>query len=222
MKRKTIMKEKVWKFFDSHPKALMLLDMIDVVSSKFMLMYTVFFAVVLIGIPVFLVYTALPKDVRGELSAILGTLLSVVVMPLVLNNYNRKKDAITKRCDANSELYVEMSDLLVTILTRKDNTEDNTHRVQKYIRTHYSQMCISFSTGLISNLYAVYRNSKSGNYENVAYFGEKCLMTIRRECGVGKEFQFSSLMLDAIQEKTSSEEENVPVVVVPDSQSGTN
>jgi hypothetical protein len=222
MKKKTTMKEKVWKFFDSHPKALMLLDMIDVVSSKFMLIYTVFFAVVLIGIPVFLVYIALPEDVRGELAAILGTLLSVVVMPLVLNNYNRKRDDIAKRYDANSEIYVKLSDLLVTILTHRDNTVDNTRRVQEYIRIHYSQMCISFSTGLISNLYAVYRNCKSGNYENVAYFGEKCLMTIRRECGVGKEFQFSSLMLDAIQEKTSSEEENVPVVAVPDSQSGTN
>lgn len=222
MKRKTTMKERVWKFFDSHPKALMLLDMIDVVSSKFMLIYTVFFAVMLIGIPVLLVYFALPEDVRGELSAILGTLLSVVVMPLVLNNYNRKKDAITKRCDANSELYVELSDLLVTILTHKDTTVDNTRRVQEYIRVHYSQMCISFSTGLISNLYAVYRNCRSGNYENVTYFGEKCLMTIRRECGVGKEFQFSSLVLDAIQENIPSEEEALPVICKPKPQSGAN
>lgn len=222
MKKKVTFREKVWNFFDSHPKALMLLDMVDVVSGKFMLVYTVFFAVVLIGMPVLLVYIALPENVRGELSAILGTLLSVVVMPLVLNNYNRKKDAITKRCDTNNELYVELSDLLVTILTHKDNTLANTRRVQEYIRTHYSQMCISFPTGLISNLYAVYRNCKSGNYENVAYFGEKCLMTIRRECGVGKEFQFSSLVLDAIQENISLEEADVSAINAPDSKKGTN
>lgn len=222
MKKKVTFREKVWNFFDSHPKALMLLDMVDVVSGKFMLVYTVFFAVVLIGMPVLLVYIALPENVRGELSAILGTLLSVVVMPLVLNNYNRKKDAITKRCDTNNELYVELSDLLVTILTHKDNTLANTRRVQEYIRTHYSQMCISFPTGLISNLYAVYRNCKSGNYENVAYFGEKCLMTIRRECGVGKEFQFSFLVLDAIQEKISLEEADVPAINAPDSKKGAN
>lgn len=222
MKKKVTFREKVWNFFDSHPKALMLLDMVDVVSGKFMLVYTVFFAVVLIGMPVLLVYIALPENVRGELSAILGTLLSVVVMPLVLNNYNRKKDAITKRCDTNNELYVELSDLLVIILTHKDNTLANTRRVQEYIRTHYSQMCISFPTGLISNLYAVYRNCKSGNYENVAYFGEKCLMTIRRECGVGKEFQFSSLVLDAIQEKISLEEADVPAINAPDSKRGAN
>ena len=222
MKKKVTFREKVWNFFDSHPKALMLLDMVDVVSGKFMLVYTVFFAVVLIGMPVLLVYIALPENVRGELSAILGTLLSVVVMPLVLNNYNRKKDAITKRCDTNNELYVELSDLLVTILTHKDNTLANTRRVQEYIRTHYSQMCISFPTGLISNLYAVYRNCKSGNYENVAYFGEKCLMTIRRECGVGKEFQLSSLVLDAIQEKISLEEADVPAINAPDSKKGAN
>ena len=222
MKKKVTFREKVWNFFDSHPKALMLLDMVDVVSGKFMLVYTVFFAVVLIGMPVLLVYIALPENVRGELSAILGTLLSVVVMPLVLNNYNRKKDAITKRCDTNNELYVELSDLLVTILTHKDNTLANTRRVQEYIRTHYSQMCISFPTGLISNLYAVYRNCKSGNYENVAYFGEKCLMTIRRECGVGTEFQFSSLVLDAIQENISLEEADVPAISAPDSQKRAN
>ena len=222
MKKKVTFREKVWNFFDSHPKALMLIDMVDVVSGKFMLVYTVFFAVVLIGMPVLLVYIALPENVRGELSTILGTLLSVVVMPLVLNNYNRKKDAITKRCDTNNELYVELSDLLVTILTHKDNTLANTRRVQEYIRTHYSQMCISFPTGLISNLYAVYRNCKSGNYENVAYFGEKCLMTIRRECGVGKEFQFSSLVLDAIQENISLEEADVPAINALESKKGAN
>lgn len=222
MKIKAAIREKIWKFFDSQPKALMLLDMIDVVSSKFMLIYTLFFAIVLIGIPVLLVYIALPEEIRGELSAILGTLLSVVVMPLVLNNHNRKRDDIAKRYDTNNELYVKLSDLLVTILTHKDSTVDNTHRVQEYIRAHYSQMCISFSTRLVSNLYAVYRNCKSGNYENVAYFGEKCLMAIRRECGVGKEFQFSSLMLDAVQESTSLEEEDMPIITVPDSQSGAN
>lgn len=199
-KEKKSLKEKCWAFFDAHPKVTIFMDLLDVISNRFVLVYTAFFAVILIGIPVIAIYSALPAEIRGELSAILGTLLSVVVMPLVLNNYNRKKDGIAKRFEKNSSLYIKLSELLVTILTHKEDTVNNTLKVQQYIRDNYPQMCLSFPTSLISNLYSVYRNCKNGNYANVRYFGEKCLMAIRREGGVGKEFQFSSLILEAMQD----------------------
>lgn len=199
-KAKKSFKEKCWAFFDAHPKVTIFMDLLDVISNRFVLVYTAFFAVILIGIPVIAIYSGLPAEIRGELSAILGTLLSVVVMPLVLNNYNRKKDGIAKRFEKNNSLYIKLSELLVTILTHKEDTVNNTLKVQQYIRDNYPQMCLSFPTSLISNLYSVYRNCKNGNYANVRYFGEKCLMAIRREGGVGKEFQFSSLILEAMQD----------------------
>lgn len=214
-KAKKSFKEKCWAFFDAHPKVTIFMDLLDVISNRFVLVYTVFFAVILIGIPVIAIYSALPAEIRGELSAILGTLLSVVVMPLVLNNYNRKKDGIVKRFEKNNSLYIKLSELLVTILTHKEDTVNNTLKVQQYIRDNYPQMCLSFPTSLISNLYSVYRNCKNGNYANVRYFGEKCLMAIRREGGVRKEFQFSSLILEAMQDNilppkdTKSEESKV-------------
>lgn len=203
-KSKKTFLDQFWEFLDKHPKASRILDIIFDFNNKFFIVYSIFIAVLVVGVFVISLYYILPTEIKGELTAILGTLLSVVIMPLVINIYNRKKDNISKTFEKNSVLYEELSEILVLILTHDENTEDNEQLIGKYITEHYPKMCSSFSSVLISYLYSVYRNCKNNKYDNVKYFGEKCMKIIRKEGGVGKEFEFSSLILDSMRNQDNS------------------
>lgn len=207
-KEKTDLRAVFWNFLDKHPKASRILDTIFDFNNKFFIIYTVFIAVLVVGVFVVTLYSILPSEIKGELTAILGTLLSVVIMPLVINIYNRKKDNISKMFEKNSKLYEALSDVLVSILIHEEDRVHNEYIVCKYITDHYSKMCSSFSSVLISNLYSVYRNCKNNNYDNVKYFGEKCLKIIRKEAGIGKEFAFSSMILDAMRNQSDYYKKN--------------
>lgn len=204
-KEKVSFRNRYWNYMDKHPKLSVFLNSLDAMNNRAMLVYTIILAVIMIGIPVVVVYCTLPESVRGELSAICGTLLSVVVMPLVLNNYNRKRDNIDKRYEKNSALYEELADILVTVLTHKNDHEANELRMREYIRKNYPQMCTSFSSSLIANLYSTYRDCKNRNYGNVKYFGEKCLVEIRKEGNMGKTFYLSTMILEMLKEEPVEE-----------------
>ena len=203
-KEKVSFKIRCWEFFDRHPKLSVWMSSLDEWSNKAILAYMIVFALIVIGIPVVLIYCTLPEGIRGELSAICGTLLSVVVMPFILNNYNRKRDDVDKRHEKNAPLYEELADILVTVLSHQDDHEANELRMRQYIKKNYSQMCLSFSSSLIANLYSTYRDCKNKNYGNVKYFGEKCLVLIRKEGNIGRAFYLSTMILEMIRESDSA------------------
>ena len=134
-KEKVSFRNRYWNYMDKHPKLSVFLNSLDAMNNRAMLVYTIILAVIMIGIPVVVVYCTLPEGVRGELSAICGTLLSVVVMPLVLNNYNRKRDNIDKRYEKNSALYEELADILEVVYAL---TEDLGHTRQE-LETVYNR-----------------------------------------------------------------------------------
>lgn len=204
-KEKASFRKRCWEFMDRHPKLSVWMSSLDEWSNKAVPAYMIAFAVVVIGAPVALVYCTLPEGIRVELSAICGTLLSVVVMPFILNNYNRKRDNVDKQYEKNAPLYEELADILVTVLSHPNEHEANELRMRQYIKKYYPKMCMSFSSSLIANLYSTYRDCKNKNYGNVKFFGEKCLVLIRKEGNIGKTFNLSTMILEMIQESDAVE-----------------
>lgn len=185
---------KLYEFFYRHPTLIRIMDQIDDVYNKFMIGYFIF-AAILVAIPVIIAYYSLTEEIRGQISALLGTVLSVIIIPTVLNAYNRKKDNEYNRFEINKDLYFELTDILLPILLNGSCTDVNTVRIKDYILSHYNVMCISFSSSLFSNICSIYKGCECDSYKNVEYYAEKIIKQIRRECGNNKDFRLSLLVI---------------------------
>ena len=199
-KTKKSIKRKFWEYTDKHPRVDRFLHGLSDVLDKFMLAYFIF-AVALIAIPVIIAYCALPEEIRNGSSAIIGSIMSLIVIPLIMNEINRKKENENKRFESNKDLYMELSNLLIQIQVENEVKEDNKENFQNFILSNYGYMCVNFSSSLISEIYRTYRAYTNNQMENVRIYAEKCMKYIRKEGGTGKEFMYSSLILELIGKK---------------------
>lgn len=199
-KTKKSIKRKLWEYTDKHPRFDRFINGLADVLDKFMIAYFIF-AFALIIIPVIIVYCALPEEIRNGSSAIIGSIMSLIVIPLIMNEINRKKENENKRFETNKDLYVELSNLLIQIQVENEVKEDNKEIFQNFIVNNYGYMCVNFSSSLISEIYRTYRAYANNQMENVRVYAEKCMKYIRKEGGNGKEFMYSSLILELMGKK---------------------
>ena len=199
-KTKKSIKRKLWEYTDKHPRFDRFINDLADVLDKFMIAYFIF-AFALIIIPVIIVYCALPEEIRNGSSAIIGSIMSLIVIPLIMNEINRKKENENKRFETNKDLYVELSNLLIQIQVENEVKEDNKENFQNFILSNYGYMCVNFSSSLISEIYRTYRAYANNQMENVRVYAEKCMKYIRKEGGNGKEFMYSSLILELMGKK---------------------
>lgn len=190
----------VFEFFNRHPALIRVMDQINDINNKFMIGYLIF-AAILVAIPIIIAYYSLPEAIRGQISALLGTVLSVIIVPAVLNVYNRKKDHEYNRFEINKDLYFELTDLLLPILLRGSSESEDTVKLKDYILLNYNVMCISFSSSMFSNICSIYKGCECNSYKNIEYYAEKVIKQIRRECGNSKNFSLSFLVIKLNKEK---------------------
>ena len=199
-KTKKSIKRKLWEYTDKHPRFDRFINGLADVLDKFMIAYFIF-AFALIIIPVTIVYCALPEEIRNGSSAIIGSIMSLIVIPLIMNEINRKKENENKRFETNKDLYVELSNLLIQIQVENEVKEDNKENFQNFIVSNYGYMCVNFSSSLISEIYRTYRAYTNNQMENVRIYAEKCMKYMCKEGGNGKEFMYSSLIFELMEKK---------------------
>ena len=205
MKKKTTkvkksIKQIIWEYTDSHPRFDRFVHGLADVLDKFIVAYIVF-AVTLIAISVTIAYFALPEGIRNGASAIIGSVMSLIVIPLIMNAINRKKENENKRFEANKELYVRLSKLFIQILNNNDFSQSSCDDFKRYIVENYGYMCVNFSSSLISEIHHTYRAYTNRQMDNVRLYAEKCMKHIRKEGGNGKEFMYSYRLLELMGEK---------------------
>lgn len=199
--KKTI-KQKFWEFTDRHPLFDRFINGLSDVLNKFMILYWIF-ALALIAIPAIISYYTLPENIRNESTAIIGSIFSLIVIPLIMNAINRKKENEAKRFEANKDLYLKLSELLIQVQSKKETDDNTSKKFRNFIVNNYDYMCVNFSTSLISEIYRTYRAYTNNQMDNVNVYAESCISYIRREGGNGKDFMYSSLILDLIKDTPS-------------------
>ena len=199
-RQKKSIKNIIWDFIDKHPRLDRFISESINMVDKFMIAYFVF-AICLILIPVVIVYYTLPEEVRRESSAIIGSILSLIVIPLIMNSINRKKENERNRFEENKSIYLELSAFLLQIVSKNESTEDIRQKFERFIVDHYDYMCLNFASSLISEIYRTYRAYTNSHLENARVYAEKCIKHIRRESGDNKEFMYSSLIFDLINKR---------------------
>lgn len=161
----------------------------------------IIFAITLIAIVILSLYHTLPDDIKIEVSSIAGAILTIIVMPFILNYFERIKNIKLKRFESNKDIYIQLSKILINLVGNDDYNQNDINKLKNFLTEHYGEMCISFSTSLISNIYMVYDAGYSHNIKNIKYFSEQCIREIRKEFGCKQSFNFSKRILELIKNK---------------------
>lgn len=202
----TNFREKQRIFYDSHPKFSRTMDRLGDFLDKFMIVYLLF-AIILIVTVMFISYNALPEEIRTVASGLVGTIFSLIVVPMFINAYNRNKENEFKQFEMNRLLYQELSTLIIYLICQNKYDVDDANRVAQFLSEHYDEMCVNFSSDLTKNIYLIYRECSNNNIDNVHYYCQKCIKEIRKESGRNKDFKFSPLIIEVIN-KSNSKQQN--------------
>ena len=203
MKKATI-KKNIEEYFDNHPRLSRNMDKFFNATDKFMFFYTVILTIVLIAIPTIVFYFLLEESIRDTISPIIGAIFSVIIIPLTLNYLNSKKDITTKRFEINKNMYINLSNIIISLIKNKSFSQESSKELKGFLKENYGKMCVSMPTDFISDVYLIVRECDNGNYENVLYYSEKCLKKIRKQCGLTKDFYISGNIINMIR----NEDEN--------------
>lgn len=107
------------KLREERPKVRRVFDKISDFCDKMLVVnYIILFvcSVVIIGVPTALAFLFCPEDIRVWIASIVGGILSLVVIPLLINHIKRKQKMVDELYENNRPLYERLSDILVKLL----------------------------------------------------------------------------------------------------------
>ena len=159
-------------------------------------------ALAMILIPFFLVYTYMPDSLAAPVASAFGAIMTVVVVPIVLNQIKRdyaNKDRFYKQ---NKELYIEVSKILIDILVAEseEHKMESVQPLDDFLDKYYSKMCIFFPEDLIWKLFSISRefNCEKYEYKNINQLAVKCLNIIRKSSGLNEKIYINQGFIEMI------------------------
>lgn len=196
------------KLREERPKVRRVFDEISDFCDKMLVVnYIILFvcSVVIIGVPTALAFLSCPEDIRVWIASIVGGILSLVVIPLLINHIKRKQKMVDELYENNRPLYERLSDILVKLLAdeyiaynKNARAEMNTAAKQnliisplkKFICENYEKMCNTFSVSLIWDIVDVYNECLNDitKYSNIRAKVRKCFRNMRRDSGAKGSF----------------------------------
>ncbi len=199
------------QLMDERPKVRRVFDEIDDFFDKMLVVNYIIcitFSAVVICVPTIMAFFYLPENVRIWISSIIGGILSLIVIPLLINHIKRKQNKADELYEINKPLYQDLSAIFVQLLADeyivhgknvKDeiNTATNNDKVEKildplkcFICENYDKMCNTFSVSLIWDIIDVYNECLHSvtKYINIRVKIRKCFRNMRRESGAKGSF----------------------------------
>lgn len=107
---------KIEKFRDEHPKVRRILDEISDFCDKALIVnYIITFIIstVVICVPTIMAFLCLSDKDRGWIASIVGGVLSLIVIPLLINHIKRKQKKTDELYEINKPLYQKLSAILM-------------------------------------------------------------------------------------------------------------
>lgn len=201
---------KIEKFRDEHPKVRRILDEISDFCDKALIVnYIITFIIstVVICVPTIMAFLCLSDKDRGWIASIVGGVLSLIVIPLLINHIKRKQKKTDELYEINKPLYQKLSAILIQLLADEymihdknaigefstvdnDKVKEITDPLNNFICENYDKMCNTFSVALIWDIIDVYNECLHSvtKYVNIRVKIRKCFRNMRRDSGAKGSF----------------------------------
>lgn len=179
-------------FYKKHPTFRLFLDRIDDFFEKFSFIYWTLIGLY-IAVLIIVVFYSLPNEVRTPITSVVGSAISIVIVPMSINKYNMKQSQNRERFNNAYDLYAELADIICSIMNEA-NQKNSKVKLNNYIVDNYSKMILTYKPSLIWDI--VNLNEEYGiSEENTAYYCEKIIKKIRKETGITGSFYFNKKAL---------------------------
>lgn len=199
---------KIERLRDDRPKVRRVFDEISDFCDKMLVVnYTILLicSAALIGVPTALAFLSCSEDIRVWIASIAGGILSLVVIPLLINHIKRKQKMADELYENNKPLYERLSAILVELLADEYSAHNkNVHAemdttakqnliifpLKRFICENYEKMCNTFSVSLIWDIVDVYNECLNDitKYSNIRAKVRKCFRNMRRDSGAKGSF----------------------------------
>lgn len=184
-------------YYYSHSKFRKALDRIDEFMDRFMIMYWISLALIIL-IPTMIIYLSLPEDIRTPLSGIVSGIITLILIPITINRINQKSSERNTLYNYNRNLYGELSTIIISLLSEMNRVEETDNsRLNSYIVENYSKMCLTFKSSLIWDILTLNEECELSK-ENTVYYCEKILKKIRKEIGINQTFHINKKAISCI------------------------
>ncbi len=184
-------------YYYSHSTFRRTLDKIDEFMDKFMIMYWISLAFIIL-IPTMILYLSLPEDIRTPLSGIVSGVITLILIPIAINHINQKSTERSDLYNYNYNLYNDLSRIIITLLAEINSIDKTDNKkLDSYIVENYSKMCLTFKSSLIWDILTLNEECKLSN-KNTVYYCEKILRKIRKEAGINQKFHINKKAISYI------------------------
>lgn len=188
------------KFYIKHPKFRRYFDTAGVIFNWTMILYYIV-AFIMIASIIIGFYLALPEEIGTVAAAITGSLLTVMIIPMITDNINKRTELQSQQFEKNNDFYEELSKQIIVALKTEEDAKIK--ELSKFIGENYPEICINMSQSLIDNLLLLKEecdlkfspniNAKF-DIDTMAYFAEKCIKMIRRQGNIEGKFYFDQTL----------------------------
>lgn len=212
---------KIDKIKSERPKLRKVIDTIIDHCNRMLIVYYILIIILslfFIFVPTIIVFFQCPEDIRMWISTIVGGILSVIVMPIVVNflsNKHKENRTLRKMSnEINKPLYDELSKILIDLLVDEYNihgkdpsekisseySKEATNVLSGFLCDNYSHISNYFSVSLIWNLVEVCNECSNSvtTYDNIRIKVRKCFRSIRKEIGSKGIFYENKFIIEEI------------------------
>lgn len=212
---------KIDKIKSERPKLRKVIDTIIDHCNRMLIVYYILIIILslfFIFVPTIIVFFQCQEDIRMWISTIVGGILSVIVMPIVVNflsNKHKENRTLRKMSnEINKPLYDELSKILIDLLVDEYNihgkdpsekisseySKEATNVLSGFLCDNYSHISNYFSVSLIWNLVEVCNECSNSvtTYDNIRIKVRKCFRSIRKEIGSKGIFYENKFIIEEI------------------------
>ncbi len=212
---------KIDKIKSERPKLRKVIDTIIDHCNRMLIVYYILIIILslfFIFVPTIIVFFQCQEDIRMWISTIVGGILSVIVMPIVVNflsNKHKENRTLRKMSnEINKPFYDELSKILIDLLVDEYNihgkdpsekisseySKEATNVLRGFLCDNYSHISNYFSVSLIWNLVEVCNECSNSvtTYDNIRIKVRKCFRSIRKEIGSKGIFYENKFIIEEI------------------------
>ncbi len=197
-KSKINIRKKVWEFSDKHSWFNKCFEIVSDILNKFSLGAIVFW-LTLILIAIMVTYFGAEKEIREELSKIVGVFVTVIIVPIALENIKHRRKIKEQRLENNKLIYDNLTALLIEFMNKAQYSNEDVNKITDFINSNKTAILTRFDEKLAMYIYYLYREIGNNNKNSVDFFCNRILMHIRQEYNWDKSKGFPLILLDAIK-----------------------
>lgn len=201
-----VFRKRIREYYENHPKFRIKFNEIDAKINSLSVLYWIGAALYIAAVALAL-YLKLPNKYKVPVTTIVSTGLTALVIPLILNNIQLKKERQANVYEQNLPFYRELIDKMLDVLheTEQKSQRRNIVRLSNFIAQEYTSLCIklpAYHLELLFNikdeckLFFASNEKAKASIENIRKYAKTLILEIRKQGRISGKIYINDFMAE--------------------------